>query len=446
MSSAPICDFINRHINDKKIRFHMPGHKGKGEIEALDITEIYGMDSLYSDKGVILESEKIASKIFGSYKTCFSTEGSSQCIKAMLHLAMALKCPRGDGYVLAGRNAHSSFISASALLGFNIKWLYPRDSESYISCNITPRELDLTLKGLQNKPFALYITSPDYLGSTLDIEGISKVCRSYGVLLLVDNAHGAYLTLTGEHPIKYADMCTDSAHKTLNALTGAAYLHIGNTGEGSDVNYLCENAKMVMSIYGSTSPSFLTLASLDKLNAELEDKETKNKLDDVISRLDEIKKALSVFGFDIIGNEKIKLTLCPHKIGYTGTEVAMALDLAGISVEFFDYDFVTLMASYKTESLELDTLKSALLSLERKEEIQSPSKSVCKLETAMTVRETVFKEKEKIKVENALGRVFAELCVSCPPAVSIVVCGEVITSDAISALLRYGINEIYVTK
>ena len=113
--NTPICDFINAYIDKNDCRFHMPGHKGKTYLgfEKYDITEFTGADCLYSAEGIIKESEENAARLFGSYKTLYSCEGSSLCIRAMLYLA---KTRRGNqsNYVLAGRNAHSSFISACA--------------------------------------------------------------------------------------------------------------------------------------------------------------------------------------------------------------------------------------------------------------------------------------------------------------------------------------------
>ena len=163
--NTPICDFIDGYILENGTRMHMPGHKGSGELEALDITEIEGVDSLYSDTGIIRESENNATELFGSLKTCYSTQGSTQCIKAMLHLAKIYQNPKGRGYILAGRNAHSSLISAAFLLDFDIKWLYPKKSESYVSCAVKPSSLDTRLKNLKNKPFAVYANGAVHRGS-----------------------------------------------------------------------------------------------------------------------------------------------------------------------------------------------------------------------------------------------------------------------------------------
>ena len=142
--NTPICDFVRAYNEKKTVRLHMPGHKGKALLgaESLDITEIEGADVLYSPKGIIAESEKNASEIFGSGRTLYSAEGSSLSIRAMLYLAGLWGRSNGkDNLVLAGRNAHRVFHSGAALLGLDVEWLYG-ENEGFISCNITPECLE----------------------------------------------------------------------------------------------------------------------------------------------------------------------------------------------------------------------------------------------------------------------------------------------------------------
>ena len=91
--NTPIADFVKKYSYDEYVRFHMPGHKGNAFLgcEAFDITEVKGADALYEANGIIEESEKNAATLFGTKRTVYSTEGSSQCIKAMLHLALTYK-------------------------------------------------------------------------------------------------------------------------------------------------------------------------------------------------------------------------------------------------------------------------------------------------------------------------------------------------------------------
>ena len=257
MISTPICDFVRRYADEERVRLHMPGHKGKPRLgcEGLDITEIPGADDLYHPRGIIAESEENASRLFG-FPTFYSTEGSSLCIRAMLFLALAGKKNRR---VLAGRNAHKTFLHTAVLLDFEISWLWPEGERRLESCPISAGQVERAILAEAEPPAAVYLTSPDYLGNTLDITSISAVCRRYGVLLLVDNAHGAYLKFLSRHPMDLgADMCCDSAHKTLPVLTGGAYLHVTKEFAGG--------VKDAMALFGSTSPSYLILQSLDMAN------------------------------------------------------------------------------------------------------------------------------------------------------------------------------------
>lgn len=439
---TPICDFVKIYISANNIRLHMPGHKGKDY--PYDITEIDGADALYTASGIIKESEENASSIFGSYKTFYSTEGSSLCIKAMLHLAKAYKCGNKRGYVIAGRNAHTSFVSASILVGFDIKWIYPKNDKSYLSCEIDASELDKMLSNVNELPFAVFVTSPDYLGNMVDIKEISKVCKKHGVILIVDNAHGAYLKFIdiSKHPIDLgADMCCDSAHKTLNVLTGGAYLHISKNAPA----YFSEQAKNVMCIYGSTSPSYLILESLDRCNEYLENG-YKNKLNFVIEKADEVKKSLRECGYSLIGDEKAKITIDTKAYGYYGKDFAKLLIEKNIIPEFYDSDFMVLMVSSETTKQELDYLHDTLKKIPKKQEIKREAFKYTPLDVVLSPREAYFSEKVLISVDNSLGYIYAGTTVSCPPAVSIAVCGERINQGAIELFKYYGIEKIYITK
>ena len=226
--SKPICDFVRKYAKSNAARFHMPGHKGVPVLgfESFDITEIDGADELFTASGIIAESEQNASETFGA-KTFYSTGGSTLCIEAMMRLIAVYAVSKGETTtVLAGRNAHKAFLNAAALLDIRIKWLRPEKESSYLCCPISADDVENALSQ-DKKPTAVYLTSPDYLGNILDIKSISAVCKKHGVILCVDNAHGAYLRFlqTSLFPTDLgADMCCSSAHKTLPVITGGAYL------------------------------------------------------------------------------------------------------------------------------------------------------------------------------------------------------------------------------
>lgn len=445
--SKPICDFVKVYAEKSAVRFHMPGHKGRELLgfEALDITEIDGADNLFAPTGIIAESEKNASDLFGC-KTLYSAGGSTLCIQAMLHLVSLHAFSRGEEpFVLAGRNAHKAFVNACALLGIRIGWLFSKGG-AYHSCVLTPKEIEKELEGAVSKgqrPTAVYITSPDYLGNISDIEGISAVCKKHGVLLCVDNAHGAYLKFLpwSLHPIDLgADICCDSAHKTLPALTGAAYLHLSKTAPG----VFFENAVSSLSLFSSSSPSYLILQSLDAVNDLLP--QFKARLQEFLPKVEKLKKDLLKSGFTLSGSEPLKLTIAPKSFGYCGNELAALLEKNDIFPEFYDPDYLVLMLSPMNSEAELERLSGVLFSLERKAAIKTAFPPLSRPERVFFVREAIFKRSETLPVPECLGRVCACAAISCPPAVPIVVCGERIDESAIESFQYYGIERCSVVK
>lgn len=445
--NAPICDFVKKYAEANGARFHMPGHKGKGPLgfEALDITEIDGADNLFAPNGVIAESEKNAEMLFGC-KTLYSAGGSTNCIQAMLYLVALHARENGRAArILAARNVHKAFVNACALLDIRIIWLYPEHG-AYHTCTLAPQQIDAALEDARQRgetPDAVYVTSPDYLGNILDIAGISNVCKRRGVLFCVDNAHGAYLRFLPQsrHPIDLgADICCDSAHKTLPALTGAAYLHIGKTAP----QMFFERAVSSLSLFGSSSPSYLILQSLDAVNGYLP--EFQKQLEAFLPEVQVLKKTLSDRGFTLVGDERLKLTVAPKSFGYSGCELARILEKENIFPEFYDPDFLVLMLSPLGGKESLEKLENVLLSLPKKPAIKAFFPPVPRPERVLSVREAIFKDSEELPVSKCGGRICASAAISCPPAVPLVVCGERIDSNVIESFRYYGIESCRVVK
>ena len=440
---TPIYDFVSEYAKGDGIRMHMPGHKGAGDIEKYDITEISGADILYEADGIIKESEKNASRLFGA-DTFYSAEGSSLSIRAMIRLISLYAAERGRvPTILASRNAHKTFVSAIALTDARVEWLFG-GGDTYLSASLTADDVERAILSLPELPTAVYLTSPDYLGSTLDIAAISKVCKRHGVLLAVDNAHGAYLKFLENslHPIDLgADICCDSAHKTLPCLTGAAYLHISKTAP----RVLLENARDALALFGSTSPSYLILASLDRANKYLAD-DFPRELSALSRKLCDLKSSLAALGYSLFGNEPMKITVMAKPYGYYGYELAERLSALGIVHEFADRDFLTLMPSTRTTDEELSRLLLAFGSIEKRAPILEDAPKPARAQRAMTPREAIFSPTEEIATEEAEGRVLGAVTVGCPPAVPIVVSGEVVDKNAVRVFKYYGIEKIKVVK
>ena len=444
--NTPIVDFVKGYRESETLRLHMPGHKGESllGVEAFDITEIHGADSLYEADGIIRESEQNAGELFGA-DTFYSTEGSSLCIRAMLYLTALYAREQGRrAIVFAGKNAHKTFISAAALLDLEVRWIYPREEESYLSCSISGDKLETILQNAEELPIAVYLTSPDYLGNTVDVAEIAKVCRRFGVLLLIDNAHGAYLKFLPEsrHPIDLgADMCCDSAHKTLPVLTCGAYLHVSK----DTFPVFVERAKDALALFGSTSPSYLILQSLDMANAYIADG-YKEKLASFVSNVGALREQLIINGYTLCGDEPLKLTIAPKSYGYRGFKLAQILRERGVECECADPDYCVMMFTPEIGLDGLLRLMNTLVEIPKRKAIDEQPPKFGAAERVMSVREAVLSPAEVVSAGESVGRILANATVGCPPAVPIIVCGERIDETAVRAFEYYGIDQVTVVR
>lgn len=445
--NTPIVDFVRQYAESGTARLHMPGHKGERLLgcEHLDITEIRGADDLFHADGVIAESERNAAALFGSGATFYSTEGATLPIKAMLALAVQ-NAPKNATRprILATRNAHKSFLFGCGLLDIDVDWLYGNGTH-LCECRVDAKELENALSGTDLPYCAVFVTSPDYLGNVLDLAALAKVCRAHNIPLLVDNAHGAYLAFS--HPVCHpmalgATMCADSAHKTLPALTGTAYLHIAKDAPAA----FFEGARAAMAMFASSSPSYLLLQSLDLCNRYLAE-EFPDALARCTARVAGLKELLTSVGYDLLGDEPLKLVTDGRARGYTGEELANALREGGVEPEFADRDCVVLMCTPQNTDEELSRVALALCALPQHAELQKTHTVMPRnAEKALSIREALLSAHKKIPARLAEGRVCAAPCVSCPPAIPIAVSGERITREHVALFEAYGIKEVDVVK
>ena len=438
--NTPIADFVRRYAGESVARMHVPGHKGKPFLgcEPLDNTEICGADALYEASGIVAESEANASALFGSRCTCYSTEGSSHCIRAMLYLAVMYS---GSHRVVAARNVHRAFVSAAALLDLDVTWLWPQNSSSLCSCPVSAGQLEDALKALPAPPAAVYITSPDYLGNMADISALAEICHRHKTLLLVDNAHGAYLRFLrpSRHPLDLgADLCCDSAHKTLPVLTGGAYLHVSRDApagvEGS--------AKEALALFGSTSPSYLTLASLDLCNLYLTENYSE-RLEETAGALQKVRDRLAEAGWHTEPCDPLRLTLAVPADG-TGQALAAKLRCAGAECEYADRDFLVLMATPENRPEEMERVIEALgrCTAQPKRLSLPPVRG----KQACSIRTAAFSPREIVPIACSLGRVCGLHSMGCPPAIPVAVAGERISAEMLAVFAHYDIRSIEVLR
>lgn len=444
----------------------MPGHKGAGPlgVEVRDITEIAGADVLSESVGILGESQQNACTLFGTGATLYSTEGSSLAVKAMLYSVMMhwKHCVKEMEYsrpfILAARNVHRAMLDGCALLDLDLEFIRSSQAQGLCSAVVTAQEVEQSLKACGQLPAAVYLTSPDYLGVQSEIAAIAEVCHKYGTLLAVDNAHGAYLAFLEEskHPIHLgADICCDSAHKTLPVLTGGAYLHLHE----NIVSEILDSARKGLTMFGSTSPSYLILQSLDLCNVYLEQK-FRRELAECVEKVRQFKKAAGDRGLHIMEGEPLKIVIDTGASGYDGEEIAGELrefvccigerKRFGIECEFADHHTVVFMMSPQNGPEDWKMLYRWL----NRTRLLKPGKAFAPAKTLgeehavrrMTIRDAVFAESEIIPVREAEGRILAQETVSCPPAIPIAVSGEEIDRNMIRVFEEYGIRDVSVVK
>ena len=292
-------------------------------------------------------------------------------------------------------------------------------------------------------PAAVYVTSPDYLGNCQDIAALAAVCHARGTVLAVDNAHGAYLRFLepSRHPLDLgADICCDSAHKTLPVLTGGAYLHIGKNAPAG----LRENARAALALFGSTSPSYLTMASLDLCNGALAE-EYPARLRAWAARVEGLRERLRAMGWTVCPSDPLRLTLDAAASGLTGLALAELLRQGGAECEYADGTYTVLMATPENREEDLERVLHAL-GKNRRPPLERAVLPPAKGEQAMSARQALFAPQETVPAAESLGRVCGAPTVSCPPAIPIAVSGERIGPEALALFRHYGVEAVDVVR
>ncbi len=425
---TPICDFLADYTKSGRLRLHMPGHNGEFPH---DITEIYGADSLYeSDKsgGIICCSENLASVNFKAGRTFYSCGGSTLAIQT----ALAVLKSQGCKTVAASRYSHKSLVSAAALLGLNIKWLYPRE---YLSADM---EIDAAaFDGVD----AVFITNIDYYGGTF--KSWDKIPQDMPIVC--DNAHGAYLAFMSKekfgtdylHPMERgrAVISAESAHKTLPVLTGGAYLHFS---KGMD----CSRAKEFMGMFGSSSPSYMVLESIDRFNNMIStDAELVDRACGAVAMA---KSDLIKSGVPIKASDPLRIVIDAKEWGYTGYDYAAELRNNGAECEMADENYVVLLFSAVTTVQEAQRAALAVKFVKQRPRLEKKVYPVVHTRQQLPFAQALYGEQKLVAIESSVGAVCGSLIAPCPPCVPLVMPGEEITMEAAAALKMYGVTQVSV--
>lgn len=432
-----LTEYLKQNKTSGPARFYMPGHKGRCPLDAAyDITEIAGADSLYAADGVIRGTEKRFETLYGSGATVLSAGGTTLCVQGMLAAAQK---KYGFKKIVAARNAHIAFVNACALLGLEPVWVVPKPYDRFgVSGAVTLESLEKTVRANPDAG-AVYITSPDYFGMLSDIRGLSEVCRKHGLSLLVDNAHGAHLKFLPEdvHPLSQgADLCCDGAHKTLPVLTGGALLHAAD-------GFSVEELKAAMTLFGSTSPSYLVLQSLDACTDYLETA-ARDDFRTLTERLMGFRALAREKGFFVFDSEPARLSLAGAAKGFDG-DLGAYFRAHGVECDYAAAEAAVLLPSPCNTEEEFARLKEAIKAFEPDESYKpEPVLSMSLPVRAMGLREAALAPAETVDIADAAGRIAAESRITCPPGVAVVVAGERIAPEHQKILKKSGISQMKV--
>lgn len=332
--------------------FTTPSHDGKLCIlhkfyqwYRSDISEI---DALEPDKALYTAEVK-AAKLYGTQITKFLTNGSTSGI-----IAAVLACCKPNDKILIWDNAHPCHKNGAILAGAKtIEYTLPYNNEWGVYENLTAEMAEKLFK--EYLPKAIIITSPSYEGITADIKNISKVCEEYGVLLIVDEAHGALYPFSNNLPesaIHYADFTVQSLHKTAGGINPTALLH---TKTHFDIS-------KTLNMINTTSPSYPMLATIEANINYLNSSKGKHKIETLILQINDIKNSLKNIKF--FGDDPTKILM--KKEGLSGYELSELLfKKFKIEDERTNEKSTMLLTGLGTDKAKLDRLKKVLLKIDK---------------------------------------------------------------------------------
>lgn len=441
--SAPLYEALCALSQKNTVRFHMPGHKGQpvlpdfAPILPLDFTEIYETGNLYTGEGPIRLAEQQAARFYHAVDCHFLTGGSSQGIHTMLYAAAG-----AGGSVLFDRNCHKSCAHAAAMLDLTPTFVFPSILEPYgIPGLLDPSEIDAALKEHPEIKTVL-ITSPNYYGVCQDIPAIAAVCHAHGAKLLVDAAHGAHFPAVGlESPIQQgADLAALSAHKTLYAMGQAAMLLSNGTIDSASLR---EGA----ALFGTSSPSYAILASLDLARDALEQDDSYQK---TAQAVDKLKAHLSETCFVPLSMDAVdpcRLTISTVRTALTGDALSDLLYARfRIACEMSDVRNIVCIVTPADLPRNLTRLEQALVELSH--EIPSAPKEaplppLPRPHPVLSVRSAMLGKGYEIPLSDAKpGMVCARPVTPYPPGVPVLWPGEEITKQHIVFLTNQCYNTV----
>ena len=460
-NSAPLLDAYLAYFESNLTPFTIPGHKqrasqidqGLGAVVDTDIPLYGGLDEIKLTNQVLKESESLAAQLWGADFARFSTGGSTHANQAVI---LALGKP-GDKVALS-RTAHRSVLSALVLAGLEPIWLTPEiDAGTGVPLGIPLSELE---RALTEKPIALLLTEPGYLGTISDLAPLIKRAHESAIPVIVDAAWGGHFGFHPDLPKHVmqlgADALITSVHKALPGYSASALL-LARTNLLS-----ADRLEQSFETTHTTSPAGAPLASIDAVRALLQTRGPE-LLGELLTNIAEFKAAVqSSFELPIFLNssdfpadrfDPAKIVLRANQLGASGVEIENLLIERGIRVEMADRDTLVFLATLADTNEDFQKLAKVLTGILRSV-AGTPRASATALswsvipQVAISMRDAYFADTELVSARDAIGRTSADLIAPYPPGVAVVAPGEQLTDQIVSGLItsqKAGVRIAYAT-
>jgi len=422
---------------------HVPAHRQAAprggrfleEVYRLDLTELTGTDDLHCPRAAIAAAQGLAARAWGADETFFLVNGTSGGLHAAL---LSVLSPGGK--VALPRNIHRSVMAAVIWSGADPVWLDP----------VVVPEFGLTgwveqhavREALKEEPAAVLLVHPTYEGLAGDLRSLVAAVHAAGVPVIVDEAHGAHLrfhpALPSDAMACGADVAVQSTHKTGGALTQASMLH--RQGGRVDAGRL----RSALSLVQTTSPSFPLLASLDLARRDLV-RDGRARLEDALTLADGLRARLaSCPGLSVLGAGDLpggcldgtRVTVSVRDTGLSGYAVARALEERyRIRVEAASAETLLAVLGIGTRAGDVFALAEAMESLGGCKRLRgAPAPRPPRPPKRLAPREAWFAGGRRVALEEASGRVSAELIAVHPPGLVVVCPGEEMTAEVVAYL------------
>ncbi|MBR5157395.1 MAG: aminotransferase class I/II-fold pyridoxal phosphate-dependent enzyme [Clostridia bacterium] len=418
-----ISDSLKKHIKTEKASFHMPGHKGgaaffgtpfENELLSFDVTEVGGTDCLASPKEAIAQSEQKAAKLYGAKSAFYLVNGSTCGILSMFFAFFK----EGDS-VIVDRSCHISAVNALVLCGLNPVYVSQNiDEKRGVPSGITA---DKIKKMLEEYPDVkgVFITSPNYYGMMSEVEKIAELAHEKGIVLLVDEAHGAHFPFSNRLPKSAISMGADAAvvslHKSLPCPNQTALLLIND-------EKMAEKMQKAINVFQTTSPSYMLLVYIE---AALDMAEKQGK--ELTDRLLKYLKPFSRYQTE----DPFKLLLTFSQNGITGYEAEKILkEKFGIYAELCDNKNVLLMTSWGNSFQDFELLAMAINHIKDIKKEPKESKITTEFNEGkpeLSPKIALNSECEWILPKDSVGRIAAASVTAFPPCIPVLLPGEKIS-------------------